>query len=430
MRLHYEYKDVLNFLFNGEIGLEKESLRVDRDGYLAQTPHPFMNNTHIERDFCENQVELITVPCSSPDEVWRSHAVLHKEVTAKLLHMQSGEEYLWPFSNPPYFKSTDDIPIARYDTEHKDKEIYREYLSKKYGKKKMLFSGIHYNFSFAQVLLKAEFDKSGYTSFTDFKNNLYLDLAQKVVEYSWFIVYLTAASSVFDLSLLETKDSAVLNKYASVRCSDIGYWNDFTPVIRYGSLAKYVESIERYVQSGALKSASELYYPVRLKPRGMNTLDNLKEKGINHIELRMFDLNPLTPVGIFKEDIAFVHMLLIYLSSFDRQRIFDENAQLTAIQNMKRSAEYDDEAVFINFKNETVNIRSVSMAVLKDMESFFADKCITDYKNIIKYQKEKITNPEKRYAVQIKKQFENDYNHKGFALTKAYALALEKDNFI
>ena len=42
-----------------EFGIERESLRVNADGTLAQTPHPFVGNAHIDRDFCENQVEII-----------------------------------------------------------------------------------------------------------------------------------------------------------------------------------------------------------------------------------------------------------------------------------------------------------------------------------------------------------------------------------
>ena len=38
--------------FDGNFGLEKESLRVDEKGFLAHTSHPFLENKNIDRDFC------------------------------------------------------------------------------------------------------------------------------------------------------------------------------------------------------------------------------------------------------------------------------------------------------------------------------------------------------------------------------------------
>ena len=105
----------------------------------------------------------------------------------------------------------------------------------------------------------------------------------------------------------EDLGKVVLKNLASPRCSKIGYWNDFDPLLDYENLQSYVKSIESYVAQGQLKEAAELYYPVRLKPKGENTLERLKNYGVDHIELRMLDLNPLEPVGIRREDLKFLH---------------------------------------------------------------------------------------------------------------------------
>ena len=55
-------------LFEGKFGIERETLRLDSFGRLAQTPHPFGEDPHITRDFCENQIELVTPVCNSIDE--------------------------------------------------------------------------------------------------------------------------------------------------------------------------------------------------------------------------------------------------------------------------------------------------------------------------------------------------------------------------
>ena len=49
---------VKKLLLQGNIGLEKESLRVTGDGFFAQTPHPFPGDENITRDFSENQIEI------------------------------------------------------------------------------------------------------------------------------------------------------------------------------------------------------------------------------------------------------------------------------------------------------------------------------------------------------------------------------------
>ena len=44
----------------GTFGLERETLRVTSDGRMAHTPHPFPEDAHIVKDFCENQAEINT----------------------------------------------------------------------------------------------------------------------------------------------------------------------------------------------------------------------------------------------------------------------------------------------------------------------------------------------------------------------------------
>ena len=66
--LHIDDKRVKRLLLQGNFGLEKESLRVLRNGSFSHTPHPFpLSETHIVRDFCENQTEINTSVYDSPD---------------------------------------------------------------------------------------------------------------------------------------------------------------------------------------------------------------------------------------------------------------------------------------------------------------------------------------------------------------------------
>ena len=96
---------------SGGFGLEKESLRVTMDGRLAQTPHPFPGNKHIDRDFCENQVEIITNPEGSVRKAVDSVREYHEYVADALWNLESGREVLWPFSNPPRISGEDEDSV-------------------------------------------------------------------------------------------------------------------------------------------------------------------------------------------------------------------------------------------------------------------------------------------------------------------------------
>lgn len=423
MSLDYDNSFINGNIFKGKFGLEMESLRVDKNGFLAHTKHPFIGNVHIDRDFCENQVEMITNVCYSVQQLHSEIGKLRNTVVDRLKKLESGQEYLWSFSNPPYVRGEDDIPVAKFTEELKEKEIYREYLAEKYGKKKMLFSGIHFNFSFPKEILDVGFSKSNYNSFVEYKNHIYLELAKKVTRYSWLIVYLTASSPVMDGSYFDENDIGkdVVPEYASPRCSEIGYWNDFIPQFNYDSLKEYTKSIQSYLDCGKLRSISELYYPVRLKPLGENSLENLEKSGINHIELRMLDLNPLTPVGIMKEDIAFIHLLIIYLMSLE-DKVFESFEQIAAINNIKQAAKYNDNDIFIQTDNNTAHpIKEVVLDVLSDIEKFFAKYHIENVTEILEYQKSKVLHKENRYAEIIKNTFGYNYVKKGLELADKYA---------
>lgn len=107
-----------------------------------------------------------------------------------------------------------------------------------------------------------------------------------------------------------------------------------------------MNSIEKYVKNGLLKAPSELYYPIRLKPAGENNLISLRKNGINHIELRMFDLNPLTGAGIDARDVKFAQLLMVWLATMPSWYVSKKD-QVNAVQNFKNAAHYDLKTVKI-----------------------------------------------------------------------------------
>ena len=186
----------LDEMLSGSFGIEWESLRARGDGELALTPHPELfgdklKNPLVTTDFSESQIEIITPTFNTIDETFDTFSLIADLVNASLPY----DEYLWFQSIPCILPYGDQIPIAQYSGEGKSSQRYREDLAKKYGLKKQMISGIHFNFSFSDEFLKKiyELEESPLT-FKEFKNNVYLKIARNYLRYCWLIIYLTGCS--------------------------------------------------------------------------------------------------------------------------------------------------------------------------------------------------------------------------------------------
>ena len=428
---------VRKLLLKGNFGLEKESLRITPEGRLSHTEDPFPNCPTITRDFCENQTEINTPVHTSLvgayDDLFENTKHIHRTLAA----LEPEPELLWPFSNPPYIKNEADIPIAQFKDEEAVKTEYREYLSDRYGRYIMTYCGIHYNFSFADQLLDTDYQLlagrkreagEAIPSFEEYKTQLYLDLTEKSVAYSWIVTAITAASPLTDGTFVEkgANDQVSFAGMASMRASELGYWNFFSPVLDYSSAESYAESIKRYVESGWIKYPSELYYPVRLKPRGAYDVDALKH-GISHIELRMIDLNPLREAGVELRDLAFCHLFLVWLACIPPIS-FKDVAQIQATQNFKNAARYDLETVKIVAPDGRVcSVAQAARNSISMMREFYDELGMLDEEEagftiaqIIDFQYQKFIDPENRYAWKIRKQFQDDFVQQGLRLSASY----------
>ena len=416
--LPVDNEKVRELLLKGKFGLEKESLRITPDGYFAHTPHPFMGDDHIVRDFCENQTEINTPVVDSAREAVEALENFTKRIQKRLQTMPA-RELLWPFSNPPFIRDENDVPIAQFTGEMKQKTEYREYLSDRYGRYKMTLSGIHVNYSFSDDLLRAAFALSGKNDFRKFKDGLYLSVAESAAAYGWILTALTAASPLTDSSFVEKGrfGEDEFSGMASVRCSELGYWNYFTVWYKYDNLKTYADSIRFYVNAGLLAAPSELYYPIRLKPAGKNDLNALVENGVDHIELRMFDLNPLTASGVDERDLIFAQLFLVWLAA-EPCRLPSIKTQVQAVQNFKNAAHYDLRTVKIMLPDgEVASVEDAGLKVLARMKAFYADSP-ADVRAVLDFENEKLLRPEKRYAQQVRTRFANSFVTKGMILAE------------
>ena len=402
--------------FVGNFGLEREALRVTEAGRMAHTPHPFpADHPRIVRDFCENQTEINTRVWPTADEAVAELKALNAEILRKIggdaAHSASApyHEYLWPFSNPPPLRGEDDVVPAKFVGKLSGKASYRDYLSAKYGRYLMTYCGIHVNFSFGERLLEV----SGVN-----RNALYLHVAAGSVLWGWIVVALTAASPVADASFFHAAEEGdFFSGFASVRCGDLGYWNNFSPVNDFSNVGAYAEAIQGYVRRGLIAAPSELYYPVRLKPRGANRLETLVAEGLDHIELRCVDLNPLVGGLVDVRDIKFIQLFLLWCAARPLARL-TERDQAQAVRNFKNAARYDIDLARISLPDGTsASVRETGLKLLASMSRFFADfpQVVTD---VIAFERGKLENPAHRYAEQVRERFSGTFAEKGLAFAK------------
>ena len=407
--INYQDKDIRSLLMQGGFGIEKESLRIHRDGSFSHSPHPFPDDRHIVRDFCENQLEINTGVSKSPAWAVRELAA-HEEKAEKKLAGLCPEEILWPFSNPPYIKDASDIPVARFEGSCHEKTLYRNYLSRMYGKYKMTFCGIHVNYSLGEDLLEWDFALSGEEDFEDYRNGIYLGLARNLMENGWIVNVLLSASPLLDQSFLTRGKMGGTDflGMASVRCSELGYWNHFVPTFDYTSIRTYTDSIRAYIREGLLSSQTELYYPIRLKSRGENSLDELDRTGVDHVEMRNIDLNPFAYGGLDPRDMEFLHLLFVYDACLEPEEAARE-WQIKTVLNFKNAARFDIDGAFVMLRSrEVVSVRTAALNLLQRMQRFFEDLGMGK-EEIFDYQLNKILIPGNRYAERVRALFSENY---------------------
>ena len=342
-------------LFAIKTGLECEGVRVTEDGHIAPTPHPEifgnkLKNPYITVDYAEQQVEVISPVLSSEKETYHFMKALRKIV---VLEARKSGELLWPLSLPPCVPGCEnDIEIAHFDDSERGRasRAYREELARRYGMKKQLISGVHYNFSFSDELLEL----------LGGRNEAYMKVARNYHRYGWLLVYLTGASP---------SKSPDYPWSISKRNGAAGYRNQAELYADCSSLERYCASVESFIKQGLLSEPKELYASVRLKPYDPHdVLGSLKKEGIAYIELRSLDLNPFELAGIAYDDVLFLHAFVLYL-------LLKEEAQTypcwlrDADQNVLRVADGGrDPHLELNWGDERVNVHEAARLIMSEIE--------------------------------------------------------------
>ena len=158
------------------------------------------------------------------------------------------------------------------------------------------------------------------------------------------------------------------------------------PFLDFTGARAYAKSIAQYVHDGSLIAPSELYYPIRLKPRGPNRLLSLVENGIDHIEVRCVDLNPLTGGLVDVRDIEFIHLFFLWCAAQEHETL-SEARQNESVAAFKAAARLDFDWTPVG-------------ELLERMSEVFAGSAGWPawVHRVLAFEAEKVYSPEKRYA--------------------------------
>ena len=334
------------------LGLEREALRVAPDGHISQVPHPAalgsaLTHPHITTDYSEALLEFITPPLPSADRALRFLDDCHRFV-----YRHIGEELLWSASMPCILAGEASIPIAEYGRSNLGlmKHVYRRGLAWRYGRIMQVIAGIHFNFSLPDEFWAAFQDRErDRRSPRDFRSESYFGLIRNLQRFGWLILYLFGASPAVCKSFLDGK-STTLPEFdghtcygphaTSLRMSNIGYTNRTEKKsgvnVCYNSLAEYIASLTRatatpwppyerigvkvdgdyrQLNANVLQIENEYYTSMRPKqPPSGNEKPTLAlaRRGVQYVELRSVDINPLEPLGVNESQLLFLEVFLLY----------------------------------------------------------------------------------------------------------------------
>lgn len=388
-------------------GIEKESLRITPNGYLATSKHPqalgaSLTHPYITTDYSEALIEFITPPVAQPEEAIHWLMDLHS-----FTYQHIGKELLWVSSMPCTLTKAEDIPIAEFGTSNigRLKHIYRQGLAHRYGKAMQVIAGIHLNCSFPtrfwlfyQELLQ---DTQPLQEFID---QHYFNLLRNYWRYCWLIVMLTGASPAICQSFLRQPNTELQHKSGgtwfapegtSLRMSDLGYQNNrqHDLQISYNSLPEYIAGLKhaisiiepeylaygtvaqgQYEQLNAnlLQIEAEYYSPIRPKRRPQGderSIHALRVRGVEYVEVRILDLNPYEPVGINAEVIRFVESFLL-MCLLKPSAYFDGQEQ-KEIKNNLRQVVYHGQNFHTTLQRqgETITLDNWSKELMQEIQA-------------------------------------------------------------
>ncbi|MFT3928766.1 MAG: glutamate--cysteine ligase [Spongiibacteraceae bacterium] len=422
-------------------GIEKESLRIDSDGQLAQTPHApalgsALTHSSITTDYSEALLEFITPVNAQIDGVLGDLDAIHRYAYGVL-----PEENLWTASMPCVLGTDADIPVAQYGSSNigRMKTIYRIGLGYRYGRKMQTIAGIHYNFSLPDDFWPHYFQmtsRADVPAGADLQTSItqaYFGMIRNFRRYAWLLIYLFGASPALCKSFLDGRANRLqefddytlyLPHGTSLRMGDLGYQSNAQEKLSicYNRLDSYVQTLKnaileaypdyerigvkvdgeyRQLSAGLLQIENEFYSPIRPKrvaQRGETALTALAHRGVEYIEVRCLDINPFMPLGVDAPTLRFIDAFLLFCL-LDDSPCGDETARRELLGNSKAIVNQGRDAqVMLQRNGAPIAMREWAGELLEKIEAAgeLLDRAheSTSYRESLAQQRAKIADPE------------------------------------
>lgn len=424
-------------LNGGRKGLEKESLRVNARGCLAQTPHPrglgsALTHPHITTDYSEALIELVTSPFADVRDTLHSLCDIHAFV-----YRQLDDEMLWATSMPCVLDGDDQIPIAEYGRSNVGmmKHVYRRGLGYRYGRSMQTISGVHFNYSFPDAVWPALQELHGDSSpLHDFVNAAYFAMLRNFQRVSWLLLYLFGASPAVCKSFLRGRELGFREFDAntwyepfatSLRMSDIGYKNKHQSRvgISYNSLDDYVATLShaistpepeyeaigvkvngeyRQLNANILQIENEFYSFIRPKQpirRSERPTLALRRRGVRYAEVRALDVNVYEPLGASAHTLQFIEALLMSCLLRDSAPI-DADEQARINHNQEVTARHGrDPALQLRRDDGDISLRGWAAEIVDGLDGICTALDGNDparpYSAALALQREAVADPER-----------------------------------
>ena len=454
-------EQLLSYFNRLQRGLEKESLRVNAHGKLAQTPHPkalgsALTHPIITTDYSEALLEFVTPIHTEVDTLLQELANIHHYT-----YQHIGDEKLWVNSMPCVVEGEENIPIACYGRANvaKMKEAYRRGLGHRYGRLMQTIAGIHFNFSMPDDFWDMWLNFSDTGDRQSQKSARYFGLTRNFLRHSWLPCYLFGASPAVCKSFLKDRQHnlpdhdlhSLFSPWAtSLRLSDLGYSNNAQAGINvcYNELDQYVDTLRQAITTphskyeeiplvvnhkyqqlnpNLLQIENEFYAAIRPKQvaqSGESPSIALLQRGVEYVEVRSLDLDPYCPVGIDADCVRFFDTLLVFCLLDDSPQMAREEQQQST-ENRKRTVMRGRETgLQLEFAGQAVDFSHAANELLDSMAPVadLLDEAhqTSDYTKTLSLQKEKIVDaaltPSARVLAEMNERFDSFY---AFAMNQA-----------
>jgi glutamate--cysteine ligase len=256
-------------------------------------------------------------------------------------------ELMWNQSMTAILPDEANSHIGWYGTSNSGmlKHVYRRGLAERYGKTMQCIAGVHYNFSVPDEFWNLlDIDAN---SDQDRRSKGYLALIRNFTRHSWLLMYLFGASPAVSKNFLRgiahplaelDADTLYLPWATSLRMSDLGYqnkaqsdlqlcYNDIetflqriyaavtTPWPAYAAIGTHRNGEWVQLSTSILQIENEYYSNIRPKRttgRGERPSTALTERGVQYVEVRCLDIDPMSPVGVSDAASRFIDTFLLH----------------------------------------------------------------------------------------------------------------------